>query len=139
MSVPFPSILHLFPDRPPLRLVVVEGDATVLDALTEACPLFGVELVGSAATTAEGLALAHVHAPDLAIVGLRLADDQTGGLKVARRCRQYGAEVILLTGWATTPETLRAAVRLRPAMILNKPLSTHTLYLAVLSVVGRRL
>jgi len=70
----------------PLKVMIVEDEFIIADALDAALTDAGYNVCGSAATVPEAVALARHHNPDLAVVDVRLAD---GG---------FGTEIIAQLG-----------------------------------------
>jgi DNA-binding response OmpR family regulator len=112
------------PRQPPAprRVLVVEDDEELREAVTRALTRAGFEVV-VAATGAAALAAVRGLAPDAAVVDVFLPD--AGGLGVARRLREaWGpVPVLFVTGLAI------AAVReaLAPAPVLFKPFTRKQL------------
>lgn len=73
-----------------------------------------------AATVAEGVALATEHAPDLAIIDLRIGDEN--GLDIIRKLRSMDSTMylIMLTGWGSIATAIEA-VRGGADHYLSKP------------------
>ncbi len=67
-----------------LRILIVEDEALLALLLQECIEDIGHEVVGTAATSAEALALARAHKPNLAFVDIHLADGPSG-VETARR------------------------------------------------------
>ena len=59
------------------RVLIVEDDLMIADAAEEFLLKCGYDVCGIARTTTEAIALGRLHAPDLVVIDLRLAD---GGL-----------------------------------------------------------
>jgi len=76
-----------------------------------------------AANTAQALAAAQEHAPDLAIVDLRLAGEN--GLDIVRKLRAFDSTmfILMLTGWGSIATALEA-VRGGADHYLSKPVDT---------------
>ena len=76
-----------------------------------------------AGTVAEAISIAKDHAPDLAIIDLRIGDEN--GLDVIRKLRTLDPTVylIMLTGWGSIATAINA-VRGGADQYLNKPVDT---------------
>ncbi len=60
------------------NVLIAEDDVMIADMIEELLCSSGYTVCGIARTVAEGIALAKLHMPDLAIIDLRLADDGLG-------------------------------------------------------------
>jgi DNA-binding response OmpR family regulator len=61
-----------------LKVLIAEDDLIIADILQEGLVLNGFEVVGIAATVRDGLRLAADHQPDLAVIDVRLANNDLG-------------------------------------------------------------
>ena len=61
-----------------LKVLIVEDDFLIADMAEQVIVGAGYEVCGIARTVTEAVALARSHKPDLAVVDLRLADEQLG-------------------------------------------------------------
>ena len=61
-----------------LKVLIAEDDLMIADMTEEMLVECGYEVCGIARTVAEAVALARLHKPDLALVDLRLGDDELG-------------------------------------------------------------
>lgn len=103
----------------PLRVLIVEDEALLLMQLESTVEAEGHDVVGTAMTSGEAIALAGMVAPDIAFVDLQLLDGPTG-LSVARHLRASERTlVVFITANATRiPEDYEGA-----AGIVSKPFS----------------
>ena len=103
----------------PLRIMIVEDEALLLMQLESTIEDEGHEIVGTAMTSGEAIALARLVEPDIAFVDLHLLDGPTG-IYVARHLRASEKTlVIFITANATrVPEDYEGA-----AGIVAKPFS----------------
>ena len=103
----------------PLRVLIVEDEALLLMQLEMAVEDEGHDVVGTAMTSGEAIALAGMVEPDVAFVDLQLLDGPTG-VDVARYLRgSKGTMVVFITANATRlPSDYEGA-----AGIVSKPFS----------------
>ena len=115
----------------PVRVLLVEDDEALRDAMTRALAKAGFQVV-VAATGAAAVAAGGETCPDAAVIDVFLPD--AGGLGVARALRAAldGLPVLFVTGLAV------AAVReaLAPAPVLFKPFSKKQLLAGVRRIAG---
>ena len=113
----------------PLSLLVVDDDDTVRETLVEFFETLGHAARG-AATATEARRLLADHAPDVALVDLRLPD--ADGLRLLEVIKADDPEVgvIVLTGHAVVPKAVRA-IRDGAADFLEKPVDLDALQTAV--------
>jgi two-component system response regulator RegA len=102
------------------RVLVVDDDPLVRNALVRDFRHRGLQ-VDSAANLSEVMAITRQHAPDLAVVDLRLED--RSGLEVLQQLRdtQLEVRVVILTAFGTIPLAVKA-LRLGAVDFLTKPL-----------------
>jgi DNA-binding NarL/FixJ family response regulator len=67
----------------PIRCLIVDDNATFLDSAHRLLASEGVEIVGTASTSAEAIALATEAEPDVVLVDVELGDED--GFELARR------------------------------------------------------
>lgn len=103
----------------PLRVMIVEDEALLLMQLESTIEDEGHDVVGTAMTSGEAIALARLVEPDIAFVDLHLLDGPTG-IYVARHLRASDKTlVVFITANATRiPEDYEGA-----AGIVSKPFS----------------
>ena len=103
----------------PLRVMIVEDEALLLMQLESTIEDEGHDVVGTAMTSGEAIALARLLEPDIAFVDLHLLDGPTG-IYVARHLRASDKTlVVFITANATRiPEDYEGA-----AGIVSKPFS----------------
>jgi DNA-binding response OmpR family regulator len=79
------------------KVMIVEDDLMIADMIEEILCASGYDVCGIACTVEEGLALAALHMPDLAIIDVRLAD---GGLgtEIAAKLDRSWTGVLFATG-----------------------------------------
>jgi DNA-binding NarL/FixJ family response regulator len=97
-----------------LKVLIVEDDLMIADSAEDIIVESGYEVCGIARTVSEGVALARLHKPDLALVDLRLGGDELG-TEVAAQLAP-GAEVpgpAPSSGPAAGPFSSMAASRVR--------------------------
>lgn len=104
---------------PPLRVIVVEDETLILMQIEMLLEEAGHEVVGTAVTRDEAIALAVETRPDIAFVDLRLKDGSSG-LEAARGMRDVaGLTVVFMTANARElPDDLDGA-----AAVIPKPFS----------------
>ncbi len=116
------------PEHEELSALVADDDDLFRSRLGRALESRGWE-VFLAANTAQTLAAAEEHAPDLAIVDLRLGDEN--GLDVVRRLRALDPTlfILMLTGWGSIATALEA-VRGGADHYLSKPVDADQIIAA---------
>ena len=87
LSVPFGLFCHH--DAVSERVVLADDDVLLREGMASLLERSGFEVVGQAGDSAELLALVREHAPDLAVVDIRMPPTHTTeGLEAARVIRQ---------------------------------------------------
>jgi DNA-binding response OmpR family regulator len=122
--------------HPMLEVRIVEDDLMIADSAADIILENGYQVCGIARTVAEGVVLARLHKPDLAIVDLRLADDELG-TEVAAQLTPRGklgtlyatgniSQVVLslVDGDDRLSKPYRAAVLLRSLEIVSEIVDT---------------
>jgi DNA-binding NtrC family response regulator len=112
-----------------LSVLVVDDDPTIRETLTDFFESLG-HTVRAAATATAGRQAAAAHAPDVALVDLRLPDADGIVLFEALRADDPDVAVIFLTGHADVTTAVRA-MREGAADFLEKPVDLETLDAAV--------
>lgn len=85
----------------PIRVVLVDDSAFVRQAVQRMLtPLEGVEVIGTAGTASEGIALARTLRPDVIILDVNLPDGD--GLEVLRRIMDVAPTAVLMLSTLTT-------------------------------------
>jgi two-component system response regulator HydG len=113
----------------PLSILVVDDDTTVRETLVEFFQALGHNARGAATATEARRALA-AHAPDVALIDLRLPDAQDLRLLEAIRADDPEVVVIVLTGHADVPTAVRA-MQQGATDFLEKPVDLEALEAAV--------
>ena len=114
---------------PMLSVLVVDDDPTIRETLADYFEGLGWT-ARTAGTATEGLQQAAAHAPDVALVDLRLPDADGLRLLEALRADDPNVGVIFLTGHADVPTAVRA-MREGAADFLEKPVDLDALGTAV--------
>jgi len=116
-------------EREERSVLVADDDDIFRGRLGRALEARGWE-VYVAANAAQALAIARAHPPDVAIVDLRLADDN--GLDVVRALRPLDPtmSIIMLTGWGSIATALEA-VRGGADHYLSKPVDADQIMAAL--------
>ena len=124
--------------RPPLkdrRILVVEDDWFIADAVAELLAKEGADVLGPAATAAEGAQLANYWPIDIAVVDLKLIDQRADDLVV--ELAQKNILVVVVTGYEINQPVADNAFA-----SLKKPVTTavllDTLYQAANSLAPSR-
>jgi len=112
-----------------LSILIVDDDTTVRETLVEFFTALGHNARGAATATEARRALA-AHAPDVALIDLRLPDAQDLRLLEAIRADDPEVVVIVLTGHADVPTAVRA-MQQGAADFLEKPVDLEALEAAV--------
>ena len=113
----------------PLSILIVDDDATIRDTLVDFFESLGHNARGVATATEARRALA-AHAPDVALIDLRLPDAQDLRLLEAIRADDPEVVVIVLTGHADVPTAVRA-MQQGATDFLEKPVDLEALEAAV--------
>jgi DNA-binding response OmpR family regulator len=100
-----------------LEILLVEDSQSVVDALKQLLELFGAQVAGPAATTAEATKLMTERLPHAALVDFHLRGGVSYGL--IAQLRERGVPVIMLSGSFEFP----APVTLEGVAMLEKPVS----------------
>src|SRR5450755_2508761 len=79
------------------KVLIAEDDVMIADMVEELLSRSGYQVCGIARTVDEGVALAELHMPDLAIIDVRLGDDGLGTDICARLDRSWTG-VLFATG-----------------------------------------
>ena len=121
-----------------LKVLIAENDLMIADMVEEMLVAGGYEVCGIARTIAEAIALGQRHEPDLAIIDLRLDDDELG-TEIAAQLGTLGKlgvlyatgnmSHVMLTGadgHACLGKPYRAADLLRSLTIVTEIVATGT-------------
>ena len=81
-----------------LKVLIAEDDLMIADMTEEMLVECGYEVCGIARTVAEAVALARLHKPDLALVDLRLGDDELGTEVAAQLVPRGKLGILYATG-----------------------------------------
>ena len=93
----------------------------------------GHEVIGSAMTADDAVALAERTRPDIMLMDLRLANGSCGADAARRILERFGIRSIFLSG-NLTPDKRAELADLDPIAMPNKPFSPHELTLALQAV-----
>jgi DNA-binding NtrC family response regulator len=123
--------------RPQATLLLVDDDRHLLSSMAEWLREQGYR-TDAASSLAEGRAAVDRKAYDLALVDIRLAEDD--GFDLLAHCRQHHPDlsVIMLTGYGTV-ESAVEAIRLGAFDFLTKPLIDEELDMAIQRALNQRL
>jgi len=80
-----------------LRTVIVDDSDTFLTSARRLLESQGLEIVGTAASSAEALELAAMSSPDVALVDVELGDEDGFALAGELRSRSPGTRVVLVS------------------------------------------
>lgn len=111
----------------PARILIVEDEAVVAMELKFILQDLGHTVVASVATSAEALAAAEAHRPDLALVDIHLSDGPTGIEVGASLAKRGDTGVLFMTA---NPEMLGQGLA-GVVGVLSKPTDESTVYRAV--------
>ncbi|WP_183094990.1 response regulator [Nocardioides stalactiti] len=105
-------------DQPPVRVVVADGDAAVRASAVEALAASGCEIIGSAGTADETIALATEHRPDVVLLDVDLPGN---GITTARElARRLPSTAIVMFAQAAAEDDLFDSLRAGAAGYLLK-------------------
>lgn len=122
------SVAQPIPGR---HLLVIDDDTTFRRTLVRAMERRGFSVI-DAETVAEGLALLDGHAPDYAIIDMRLADGSGLDIVAALRERHADCRVVMLTAYGNIA-TAVAAVKAGAVDYLAKPAEPDVIEAALLA------
>lgn len=77
------------------KVLIAEDDLLIADMVEDGLLIAGFQVCGIATNVAEGIALATVHQPDLAIIDVRLSNDDLGTTLAAELKRLFKETAIL--------------------------------------------
>jgi DNA-binding response OmpR family regulator len=127
------------PAKPPVlrgvRVLIVEDQWHVANALRSLLQAEGMEVSGPTSTTADARRLANEHKPELAVVDLNLKSEMAYSL--IDDLHDRGVRVVVLTGYAVLPQLTEkvVAVLQKPS---NRPELLAALRRALAQVTPRR-
>jgi DNA-binding response OmpR family regulator len=90
-----------------LKVLIVEDDLMIADMIEEILVAGGYAVCGIARTVADGVALGHLHKPDLAVIDMRLADGERGSTVATQLSSIEKLGILYATGNAA--ECMRTA------------------------------
>lgn len=103
------------------RVVIVDDDFLILAYLEEVAQQLGCDVVGTAATVEEAVAVCDAVRPDVALMDVRLGSGEDGITAAETIRTTLGTEVIFITG-STEEQTMARMRALAPRAILAKPI-----------------
>lgn len=112
------------------RVLIVEDEALIALAAEMALEAAGHDVVGTAATADDAVAMAFAHEPDLMIVDLRLRDGSSGPEAVARVRARLDVAIIFASGNLDRQTRDRLAA-FDPVAMIGKPYTDDQLVKAV--------
>jgi two-component system, response regulator PdtaR len=118
------------------RVLVVEDDFLLADALSDMLTQMGLNVCGIAESADEAVAMASKHKPSLVLTDVRLNGDGDGVDVALEICRMRPCPIIFLTG-SQEPATVTRISGTHPAAVLFKPVSYIKLKQTVLEVQAR--
>ena len=107
------------------RVLILEDEILIAWELRDALTDAGFEVVGAASRVREALAIAERTRPHVAVIDVRLRGERDG-VEAGLLLRQFGVEIVFLTGQAERMAELRAGF-VRPVAYLHKPVSHRLL------------
>lgn len=110
------------PSRP-VRLMVVEDEVLVAQAVRDSVEDLGHVVCGLAHTEAEAIDLARREHPDLALMDVRLGDGGDGIAAARQLSTGFGIRSIFLSGYADRA-TMARITEVYPLGVIHKPFST---------------
>lgn len=115
-----------------VRILVVEDSWQLAVALKSLLQAWGAEVSGPAATVADAQRLVAEQTPDAALIDFNLRGGEQAD-ELIDRLHEQGIHVIVTSGYAVLPVTLRHA-----APILQKPISEAELLASLRPVAARK-
>jgi len=110
-----------------LRLIIVEDDALVVLGMALVLEELGCEVCGVAANAQDGIELAELHRPDLALVDVALAGGSCGLEATREISGRLGISVIVCSAHASADDAHSAGA----TRFLMKPFDVSALWEAV--------
>jgi CheY-like chemotaxis protein/DNA-directed RNA polymerase specialized sigma24 family protein len=111
-------------DQARARVLVIEDEPIIALDLKNILEGMGHEVVGTAATRDEAVALANELAPGLVLADIRLADGSSGIDAVRMILSDFTIPIIFVTAY---PERLLTGDRPEPAFLVTKPFAAETI------------
>lgn len=123
--------------RPALRALLLEDEPLIAAYVADVLEDMGHQVIGTATTQAEAVAMARHRRPDLVVSGCNPGCGPDGFAAVGRLLNSMTAPVVFVTD---DPEPLLTGDRHEPSFIVTKPFDDMTLMTAVALAVlcGRR-
>jgi CheY-like chemotaxis protein len=117
------------------RILIVEDDRLIAQALRRRVAALGYTVVGLAASGEDAIVQATALQPDVVLmdIGLRGAMD---GIDVARHIRAHAPIPVIYVSASTDAPTVARAWQSAPAGYLVKPVSDHALRATLMRVLG---
>lgn len=103
-----------------LRILIAEDDVLIALDVEETLTEAGHEVIGTAVTEDEAVAMAAEMAPDLVIMDLRLARGSSGEA-AARRIRETAPVALVFASGNLDPATRARLAEMEPVAFLPKP------------------
>ncbi len=114
----------------PLRILVVDDESLISMALNDQLEYLGHEVVGTASSGAEAVALAEAHQPDMVLMDVHLGGDMDGLDAAGEINARRATPIVILTGFPDKALVERGRSRGVVAHLL-KPIDIEDLRLAV--------
>jgi len=108
----------------PTRVLIIEDEPVIALNLADIVAEAGHEVVGTAATEREAVALARREAPGLVLADIQLLDGSSGLDAIRRIAAEMTVPVIFVTAF---PERLLTGERPEPTFLVTKPFDAATL------------
>lgn len=112
--------------RTPLRVLLVEDDYLVALQMEHQLAAAGFEMIGTASSADEAVALAESRKPDLAVMDIRLVGRRDGVDAAFELKEKFGIRSVFATAHADAPTRARAETA-NPLGWLQKPYSADEL------------
>lgn len=119
----------------PRKVLIIEDEYLVGLNLENCLRDAGFHVIGIAMTAEEGLEMAELEIPDVAIVDIRLAGDRDGIFAATELRRRLGIPSIFATAHANGNARQRARSA-QPIAWIEKPYAPHDVVAALKSVLG---
>jgi two-component system, response regulator PdtaR len=114
----------------PTRILIVEDDVLLATEIEEALKQVGYEVLPSARTAEEAIALAIAEVPTLALVDVEILGDKTG-IDLALDMRESVGIRSIFVSAHSDPETVVAAAKAEPISWLKKPFGLGSIVASV--------
>lgn len=112
------------------KVLIVEDEAIIAEDLDQMVQELGYQPIGRAATFDQGLDLARLHSPQIALLDVEIRSARDG-ISLAEFLRGEGVEILIFITSHVDGRTLTRAQRVNPDGYITKPFSRDQLHAAI--------